>query len=194
MQEEKFLPEESLQLIQTMIDKVKNTVADRSFYFLLWGWLVFIASLLQFVLKVLVKSSNHGAAWNLMFIGIIVSIFRNVKGAKKRTVTTYVDDSLRYTWISIFITQLLFVFVFMRRGDWEYCYTFYMLLYAIGCFITGRIIKFSPLVWGAIGCWFLAIVSTFASFDYNILLSALAVLISYIIPGHLLRLNYRKRE
>ncbi len=194
MEEEKFLPEDSLQLIQTMIDKVKNTVADRSFYFLLWGWLVFIASLLQYVLKVVVKYSNHGAAWNLMFIGIIVSVFRGVKGGKRRTVTTYIDDSLRYVWMSIFITQLLFVFVFMRRGDWENCYTFYMLLYAIGCFITGRIIKFSPLVWGAIGCWFLAILSTFASFDYNILLSALAILISYIIPGHLLRLNYRKKS
>jgi hypothetical protein len=194
MEEEKLLPEDSLQLIQTMIDKVKNTVADRSFYFLLWGWLVFIASLLQFTLKVFVKYSNHGAAWNLMFIGIIVSIFRGVKEGKRKIVTTYIDDSLRYTWISIFITQLLFVFVFMRRGDWENCYTFYMLLYAIGCFITGRILKFSPLVWGAIGCWFLAIFSTFASFDYNILLCALAILISYIIPGHLLRLNYRKKS
>jgi hypothetical protein len=194
MEDEKLLPEDSLQLIQTMIDKVKNTVADRSFYFLLWGWLVFIASLLQFVLKVFVKYSNHGAAWNLMFVGIIVSIFRGVKDGKRRTVTTYIDDSLRYTWMSIFITQLLFVFVFMRRGDWENCYTFYMLLYAIGCFITGRIIKFPPLVWGAIGCWFLAILSTFASFDYNILLCALAILISYIIPGHLLRLNYRKKS
>jgi len=42
--EENFSPEESLQFIQTMIDKAKDSVADKSFYFLLWGWLVFIAA------------------------------------------------------------------------------------------------------------------------------------------------------
>jgi hypothetical protein len=46
-QPETLSPEESLQVIRTMIEKAKTTVADNSFYFLLWGWLVFIAALLQ---------------------------------------------------------------------------------------------------------------------------------------------------
>jgi hypothetical protein len=37
MEERKFSPEQSLALIQSMIDKAKNTAADDSFYFLLWG-------------------------------------------------------------------------------------------------------------------------------------------------------------
>ena len=49
MQEESFSPEESLQVIQTMIEKTKSKVVDNSFYFLLWGWLVFIASIGQFI-------------------------------------------------------------------------------------------------------------------------------------------------
>lgn len=191
--EEKFSPEESLQLIQTMIDKTKDSVADKSFYFLLWGWLVFIACILQFVLKAIIKSPLHPIVWNLMFVGVIVSLFRGVKEGKRKKVRTYIDESLGYLWVSIFITQLIFVFVFSRHGNWENSYTFFILLYAIGCFITGRILSFSPLVWGAVGCWLIAILSTFTGYDYNILLCALAILISYIIPGHLLRMDQKKK-
>jgi hypothetical protein len=192
--EEKFSPEDSLMLIRTMIDKTKDSVADKSFYFLLWGWLVFTACIMQFVLKVFIQFPMHWIGWNLLFLGVIVSFYRAVKEGKKRVVTTYIDESLGYTWISIFITQMVFVFVFAYRGNWEYSYTFFILLYAIGCFITGKIISFPPLVRGALGCWVLAIISTFTPFDYNILLCALAILISYIIPGYLLRMNFKKQS
>jgi hypothetical protein len=84
-------------------------------------------------------------------------------------------------------------FIFARLG-WQDCYSFYIVMYAIGSFVSGRALKFSPLVWGSVGCWLLAIISTFTSFDVNILLGALAVLISYIIPGHLLRIQYLKQN
>jgi|SRR5882724_256854 len=190
---ENFSPEESLLVIQTMIDRTKNSVADKSFYFLLWGWLVFIASLLQFVLKVIVQTPLHPAVWNLMFIGVIVSVWYGRKEKGKVRVKTYIDENIRHVWVGIGICQFLLIFIFTRNQHWEYCYTFFMLLYAIGCFITGRILKFAPLVWGAIASWALVIVSTFSSYDYNILLMATAILLSYIIPGHLLKRKYKNQ-
>lgn len=175
-----------------MIDKTKNSVADKSFYFLLWGWLVFTAALLQFILKVIVRTDAHPVAWNIMFIGIIISIFHGVKEKGRRRVKTYMDETLGYIWTCVAFSQGVLVFIFMQRGGWENCYSIFMLLYAIGCFTTGRILKFAPLVWGAIACWLLAIGSTFTSYDYNILLLATAILVSYIIPGHLLRAEYKK--
>ena len=59
---ESFSPEQSLRVIQSMIDKTKNSISDKSFYFLLWGWLVFIGALLQFTLKVIVRTEAHPAA------------------------------------------------------------------------------------------------------------------------------------
>jgi hypothetical protein len=103
---ENFSPEESLKVIQTMISQTKNSVADKSFYFLLWGWLVFIGATLL---------------------------------------------------------------------------------------LTGRLLKFAPLVWGAVACWGLAILTTYVNTDTNILLMAVAILISYIIPGHLLRKAYKRQ-
>jgi len=191
MEEKDISPEDSLLIIQTMIDRAKNTVADNSFYFLLWGWLVFVACIGQFTLKVIVKTPYHPLVWCLTFVGIVFSVLHGVKESKKIRVRTYIDESLDYLWISITISYILFGFAFSRFG-WENCYTFYMLLYAIGCYFTGRALKFPPLVWGAVGAWLLSIASLFAPFDYNIVLCALAVLVSYIIPGHLLRKNYKK--
>ena len=193
MQEENFSPQDSLQLIQSMIDKAKNTVADDSFYFLLWGWLVFAASVTQYVLKVVVQTPYHYLAWSLMFVGIVVSIVYGAKQNKNKKVRTYVEEVLNYLWIGIFISYIMLGFIFARLG-WENCYPFYMMMYAIGTFVSGRALKFPPLVWGAIGSWVLAMVATFTNYDINILLCAVAILVSYIIPGYLLKNKYRQMQ
>ena len=192
MLEENFSPEESLLVIQSMIDKTKASVADRSFYFLLWGWLVFIASIGQFVIKVIFESNWHPIVWSVNIFGFIISIYHGVKEGKKQRVKNYVDDSLHYIWIAIVIVYILFIVAFARIG-WQNCFTFYMMLYGIGSYVTGRLLKFSPLVWGAVASWVLSLVSTFTSFDINILLCSAAILVSYIIPGYLLRKKYKEQ-
>jgi len=190
--ENNFSPEESLRVIQTMIDKTKTSVVDKSFYFLLWGWLVFTGALLQYILVVYVQTPANGAAWNVMFIGFIVSIIRR-RRQKPRAVKTYVDDGLANIWLSILVVQILIVFIFFRYRDWEHCYPFFVLIYSVGCFLTGRLIKFNPLIWGAVTCWAVAILMTVNDAITNMLLTAAAVLVSYIIPGYLLRREYKIR-
>ncbi|HVU99109.1 MAG TPA: hypothetical protein VHE34_27995 [Puia sp.] len=189
---ENLSPEESLKVIQTMIDKTKTSVADKSFYFLLWGWLVLIGALLQYFLYVIIQTPRHGAAWCIMFVGVIVSVIRGAK-EKSTPVKTYVDEGLTNIWICLFVVQTLIVFVFAKTGGWAYCYTAFILLYSIGCFLTGRLLKFPPLVWGAIACWGLAVLTMFVDVQTNMLMMAAAILISYIIPGHLLRTGYKEQ-
>jgi hypothetical protein len=187
---ESFTPEESLRVIQTMIEKTKTTVADNSFYFLLWGWLVFISAISQYTLKVIVRTDRNPEVWWLMFIGIIGTAFY-IRRGRRRLVRTYVDEGFRNIWIVMGIAQTLIVFIFFRRSDWEHCYTIFILTYSIGCYLTGRLLRFRPLVWGAILCWVLTILTTFVDEDMNILLLAAAVLGTYIIPGYLLRAKYK---
>ena len=188
--ENNFSPEESLRVIQSMIDKTRTSVADNSFYFLLWGWLVFIAALLQYILVVFVRTPLNGMAWNLMFIGFIVSIIRGAKKEQRR-VRTYIDEGLGNIWICIVVLQILIVFIFFKRGDWENSYVFFVLSYSTGCFLTGRLLKFAPLVWGAFTSWAIVILMIFADAPANMLLTSAAVLVSYIIPGYLLRRDYK---
>ncbi|HTR29497.1 MAG TPA: hypothetical protein VMH27_09510 [Puia sp.] len=189
-QAEPLTPEESLLVIRSMIEKTKTSVADNSFYFLLWGWLVFIAALLQYILVVYVRTPLNGMAWNLMFIGFIVSIIRGARARPKR-VRTYVDEGLRHIWECVVILQIVIVLIYFKRGDWEHCYVFFILSYSIGCFLTGRLLRFAPLVWGAFACWAIAVLMTYTDTPTNMLLTAAAVLASYIVPGYLLRAQYK---
>jgi hypothetical protein len=190
MEEETLSPEESLRVIQAMINKAKETVADNSYYFLLWGWLVFIACLGQFVLKVIFNSPYHPVVWSINILGIVFSIIHGVRQEKKQVVKSYIDAALDYLWLSVVLLYILFGFAFARIG-WQNCYTFYMLLYGLGSFVTGKLLKFPALVWGAAASWLLAIVTTFTNFDVNILLCAASIAVCYIIPGYLLKAKYK---
>jgi hypothetical protein len=181
MQNENLSPQQSLDLIQSMINKTKNAAADSSIFFLLWGWVVFIACLLQYILKIIWHSQFHYYAWFVIVIGIAGSVYLGIKRDKTTLVKTYISESVEQLWISIGIT--------FGYGN---SFTFYILLYGIGCFVTGRLIKFSPLVWGGIGAWLLAVFSAYLDYDTNILVTAVSILISYIIPGYLLRMKFKR--
>jgi hypothetical protein len=60
--------------------------------------------------------------------------------------------------------------------------------------LSGIILRFRPLITGAIGCWLLSIGSLFAPYDYQLLFLSAAMVIAWIIPGYILRSNYQKQK
>jgi len=175
-----------------MIDKSKHSFSDNSFYFLFWGWLVFFACIAQFILKVWLHFPYHFIVWWTMPIGGIITAIYGNRQAKKEKVKTYVGEAMDYVWAAIAFAFIVLVIVNITGGYWENAFTYYILLYAIGTYVTGKFIKFKPLVFGGGINFLLAIICSRLSFDYQILMGATAILISYIIPGHLLRKQYKK--
>lgn len=190
-----FSPEESIDLIRNMISKTKDSVADDSFYFLLWGWLVFGCCISSFILKVYLRYPDHFIVWWLMPAGGIVSWIYGSKQAKKKKVKSFVDEALDYLWIAVGLAFFALVIINAVNGqNWQTAFTYYILLYAIGTFVSGSLIRFKPLVYGAMVNFVLAVVSVRYSYDYQLLIGALAIFTSYIIPGHLLRAKYQKNR
>jgi hypothetical protein len=187
MIEEKFSPEQSLQVIQSMIEKVKQDVQYNSFYFLMWGWLVFIAALLHFALMMFTDFKQPYHAWNLMLVGVIVSIIKGIKDSKKEKVKTYVGETMNYFGISLGITYAGLAFIFGKFDLWIYSFPIYILLYAVACFFMGSIMQFALLKWAGLSCLLIVIVSVYVDYQWQLLLMALAVLLAYIIPGHILK-------
>ncbi len=187
--------EESLALIKNMINKTKDSVADDSFYFLLWGWLVFGCCISAFILKVYVHYPNHFVVWWLMPVGGIVSWIYGAKQSKKQRVKSFIDEALDYLWIAIALAFICLVAINILNGrTWQTAFTYYILLYAIGTFVSGSLLRFKPLVYGGLINFALAAVSIKFDYDYQLLIGGLAILISYIIPGHLLRIKYQKQK
>jgi hypothetical protein len=186
MQQDSFTAMQSLELIRSMIEKTKDNISGNRFYFLLWGWITFFAVLGQFVLKVIVKYEHHYIVWLLIFVGIALSIGYSIREEKKRKVKTYVEENMSFLWTGMGISFLVLSILFIKIG-WQYCFPFFILMYGLGTFVSGRILKFAPLVIGGIIAWVLAAIAVWVPFDYQMIFAAMALLFSYIIPGHLIK-------
>jgi hypothetical protein len=185
--EEKFSPEQSLELIQSMIVKTKSSLGENKIYFLLWGWISFLAILGQFFLKVVLQYPRHYLVWLVTIPAVIITIIYSARRQKDRAVKTYIGESMSAIWTGIGISFfILSVILSQNDGGFSNGWPFFILFYGLGTFISGRLLKFSPLVIGGIFNWLLAVASLFVGFDYQLLIAAAAILTSYIIPGHLL--------
>lgn len=187
MQEENFSPQQSLQLIQSMITKAKANFSENRFYFLLWGWVAFSCIIGQFVLKVLVHYRHHYIVWAATLVAAVITMVHAFRQNRVMP-RTYVGDSMSHLWtgmgISFFVLSII---ITQSKGSWNYAYPFFIMMYGLGTFVSGRMLQFTPLVIGGIINWFLAIVCAFVQFDYQLLIAAAAILCSYIIPGHLIK-------
>lgn len=193
MENEKQLTEsESLEVIQRMILTAKNDLEDDSFYFLLWGWFVFIASITQYVLMHFEIEMSYIGWMILMPLGGLLTFIYGRKQNKSKKVKSYIDELMGYVLIAFLVS--LFIVLFSQAMLKLNCYPMVMMVYGIWLFVSGGAIKFKPLIIGGIINWALCIASFFVSFEIQLLLLALAVLLGYIIPGHMLKSKYKKQN
>jgi len=185
---EKTLTEqESLLLIGQMIQQAKRGVQENGTIFLIWGWLVLAASLLNYVLQYVINYEHPYLPWPiLMILGAIISMVYGARQKKQERVKTHVDSFLKYLWTA-FGVSLFFVLAYMTKIGVEATYPLILVIYGIGTFTSGGALQFKPLIIGGICCWILAVISAFVGFQVQLLLLSLAIVVAYIIPGHLLQ-------
>lgn len=182
--------EQKLQLIYEMIANAKQEINENGFIFLMWGWLVFLSSMVHYI-GLQMGYPQAAAVWFLMIAGGIFTGIYFSRQNKKEKVKSYLDTFLTYLWIA-FGAALFIVLVFQMRLGLS-TFPMVMLIYGIGTFVTGGAIKFKPLIIGGIACWLLSIGAFFVDFEMQLLLLAASVLVSYIVPGYLLRKKFNER-
>jgi len=188
-----FSPEQSLLLIQSMIDKTRKSYSDKSRYFLLWGWTAMFAFLGQFFLQSVIGYPRHYYVWWITVVAIAVTFIFLSKEKKTIQARSYVSESMNHLWTGMGISFFVISMIFIKYG-WENCYPFFITFYGVGTFISGRILQFKPFIVGGVLCWLLAIASAWLQVEYQMLFAALALLVSYIIPGYLLRAKYHRQN
>jgi len=189
--EKSFDPHESLAIITSMIEAARHTISDKSAYFLLWGWAVFIGGISQYVMLVILNYEKHYYAWLVIPATMVVFFILLFREKKKETVKSFVNDANAHVWMIIGMSFIPVVFISSASKWTVSSFPLFILLYGIGTSISGALIKFKPLRIGGMICLVLAAVTGFLPYPQQILLCSVAVLISYIIPGHLLRRHYQ---
>lgn len=194
MQSDNFSPKDSLQLIDNMINRAKDRFTENGFLYLLWGWLIFISAVSHFILLKTRLLKHPEMIWMSCWVAIIFQIVYLVRKNKKVKVKTYSDGIMDNIWMCFGICMMVLIIIVSRNNLWIYMYPFTLMIYGIPTFLSGVVMRFTPLKVGGMSCWVLAILSTFFMPIYYLLLLAAAVLIAWIIPGYLLRKKFKNQQ
>jgi membrane-associated HD superfamily phosphohydrolase len=187
---------QSLLIIEAMINKAKNRFSENGFLYLLWGWVIFICGIAQFVL-IKLHNPHHPYVWMATWVTVIIQMIYLAKQKKRVRVKTYTDDIIKYVWIVFSVLLVMMIFLIQINlgvKNFYFINICFLALYGMPTTLSGVILKFKPLVLGGIGCWCIAIASSFIPTQYHPLLLSLAVIIAWIVPGYLLRIRYKKEN
>ncbi len=198
MEKEKLLTgEEGLEIIQSMINKAKNQFGDNGHLYLMWGWVILICSLTEFVLLNYARWEYHYSVWAATWVASIYAVYYSYRNKTLRRVKTYTDDILSYVWLVFVILMFMFAFVSGAILGKDY-YTLinpgFLAIYGMPTFLSGIILKFKPLIIGAVCCWILSIACSFFEPRYHLLFLAGGVISAWIIPGYIMRSNFKKQQ
>lgn len=199
MEERKLNEKESLELIAQMIQGTRrNLDAGSGNMFLLWGYLGFIVTLL--VLGVAYVTKSAAALWlffALPIVGWPLTFILGKKWEQTKGVKQYTDKMLGQVWQIMGIAcmgVILFAFLYNKM---ELILPLCAMLMSLASLLTGIIIRYT-LFSGLPSCgfaWSLAmlfqVVTEGASF-MTLIGFAIIILLSMVIPGHVL--NYRARK
>lgn len=193
-QTEKALsPQESLRVIRETIDVAKRTFRDNGFHFLLWGWLVVVASATHWYLLVNHLHPNPEIAWAVMVvIGMPAAFVREWFRAKQTQTQTpnLFHRIYGMIWFGYGISMVLAIPLAASSGHSPV--PFILVLTGFATFMSGIILRFKPLVFGAATIWAGALWCLFLTPDQHLLVQAASAIFGYLLPGYLL--NHQMRE
>lgn len=177
-------PSQSLQLITEVIAKTKDNIKRHSFGFMLWGWLIAIASALFYVLFNFTSTRFYFIPFP---IAVVIGIFFTVRyyTGKRQGSETYVEYYLKRLWLVLGISFILVVAINVLQQSTPFTYT--LLIGGIGTLVSGLVLKFRPLTIGGIVFLACTVLSVFVLDAFKPMLQAIAVILGYLVPGYLLK-------
>lgn len=183
--EENFTPQESLDLITTMIREAKGRVQRNSFYFLLWGWVIVVANAGMYVLTLL----NYDRPYVVWLITIPAWIYSMIRGFRQGRSGGTRSSHLNRVTGTIWLTYGAVIFTLVAFGHLinYQLNPIILLMTAIPTFTSGMIIQFRPLMIGGVIFWIAGIVSFLLPLDAQPLVGAAAIACGYLVPGYLLK-------
>lgn len=184
---------QSLSIIEQMIATAKDDHRENGNGWLLWGWLLFGASISSVILIELRAPQYINWVWTgMLMVGLGIFIGLALLRPRRRVVTTFVSELLHKLNVGFFVSLLVMIAASFITGHLS-AFGYYYILYAFWMFIQGSALRFRPLIIGAVVNWAAAIaIFLINDFYYTMLISTVAILVGYLIPGYMLRRQYQK--
>ena len=200
MEDKPINEQEGLDLIRQMIHTAKKEQKDDGRGWIIWGWMLFLASVLT-VANIRFQWFSTFFFWNLFgaftVVAMIVETIQSIRKRNIERVRTYTKDLFQKLNMGFFIS-LMFIIVSINVGVSPIIgFPLLINLYAFWILIYGTALDFKPSIIAAYVSWGIGLVALIGrafdiSFEMVMLLHALAVLAGYIIPGHIANREFRK--
>jgi hypothetical protein len=185
---------ESLELIEEMITKAKNSYHESGASALLWGGIIMFCSAVSFANTWWqIELINH--IWILTFIAVIPQIIISVRAAKAQKFKSHHDDAMSGIWIA-FGVAIFLATIHINAVKVEGSSALFLTLYGIPTFATGYMFRFTPMIIGALICWCASVISLYTNMRIDLMLFFVSAFFAWFLPGLILRRIYlrKKRE
>ena len=92
---------DQIQAIASVINNTRENLKPLSINFIFWGCLVIVMSLINYAFPSLIASTHHSATlfWTVLpLIGMILTIYYNIKYRNKTGYETYLNRVVKIIW------------------------------------------------------------------------------------------------
>ena len=181
--------EKQIETINNVINSTKENLKPISVNFIFWGLLITLMSLFHYAFPSLIHSSQLLYWTVLPLIGMILTVYYNIKIRKKAGYETYLSRVIKIIW-GVFNLSWIYIIVLSFTLKSFHPVPPILFLLSLILIITGLIIKFKPVILGGI---FLTIFTFYLNFnpEFNLLLvNVVGVSLGMLVPG--LSLFYSK--
>lgn len=188
---------EDIQLIRDMIEKTKAKTAESWKFFSIWGILIIVAIIGNYVLVLLEKYDTIWINWIVfMLAGVLVSIFYLGKREKTNGTRTYAQIGISHLSFACGMAFLLtgFVFPLLKLYTYREIPVIISVIVGILLFVIGGIYEWNLLKWSALLWWLGSVGMIFIHWNYRSLACIPLIILGYLVPGYILRTQYKKEN
>lgn len=201
MNKNDLTPEESFDIINKAISNSKMNYKEGSQVFLLWGWILTLASLSSFFILKFLNSKEAlelttgiwefkglfflGNWFLFCLIGFIIMFFMVRKINKNKKIISHIDKFVNNLWWVTMASFFMAIFICVKMEINPP--SIMLLIGGMATTTTGLTIKFKPLIFGGMTFFIFSIASTFVTIEYTALLVSAAILCGYVVPGYFLK-------
>lgn len=197
--ENRFDEKQSLQVIGAMIAQAQNRIEKGAGkYFLLWGYVIALASVAHYVWVMFGTQSaaiDAGLLWGVATLAGLAGTLILVLGDRRKKeayVRTYTDTVGNGIWMGFCVCALA-ISVLMNGKYGAFIYPAISFIYTYALFLSAQAFRFRWMYWCVAVCAVCVIAYRFLDFvNYPLLMGAIMVA-GNVLPGHIINHKARRR-
>ena len=192
MKSTEFTPEKSLELITQVIAEARDRFEENGFVYMLWGALIAVASLGQFVL---IETGHGNISWYpylLMPAGAIYTSFYYAR-RKKPSRANVISLMMTALWVVLSIYMMVLGFLFGGSLK-EHLIPVILILLSIGITVSGTSLRSGLLVAAGIFIGLSALAGFYMDRTLQSLWMGVVSFVAIFIPGLIMMYKHKRRQ